>query len=375
MNNLFKAASLSAAIAMAMFVSCTPKADKFEMLIGGDISELTYVEQNGGKYYENGVEKDCIKILSDNGCNIVRLRLYNDPGNREFFPSRLLPKGIEDEADILSLAKRSKDAGMKIQLSFHYSDSWTNGRDQHKPHEWEGLDFEQLKQALYDYTFNVMTAMKAQGTSPEYVSLGNETQSGMLYPDGSAEDMEKLCQLYNAGAKAVRDVDPESKIIIHLADGGKFDLYKEHMDAMKLYNVDYDIIGTSYYPFWCKIDVATFMEFADQVLQAYPDKDMIIMETGYSWNPTLPDGKPGQLRDNGPYDDMTPAGQKAFMKEMVDAIDNYPSHRILGFLYWDPVFIEVEGLGFVLGADNVVSNTTLFDFEGNALEVFDAFKR
>lgn len=39
---------------------------------------------------------------------------------------------------------------MQILLTFHYSDYWTNGEDQNKPHEWEGLDFEGLKKALYD---------------------------------------------------------------------------------------------------------------------------------------------------------------------------------------------------------------------------------
>lgn len=34
---------------------------------------------------------------------------------------------------------------MQIQLTFHYSDYWTNGEDQNKPHEWEGLDFDGLK--------------------------------------------------------------------------------------------------------------------------------------------------------------------------------------------------------------------------------------
>ena len=101
--------------------STTPE-DLRKILIGGDISELNYVEQNGGKYYMDGRAQDCISILKQGGFNIVRLRLYNDPGNPGFTPSCRLPKGIEDEADILSLAKRSKAAGMQIQLTFHYSD-------------------------------------------------------------------------------------------------------------------------------------------------------------------------------------------------------------------------------------------------------------
>ena len=46
----------------------------------------------------------------------------------------------------------------------------------------------------------------------------------------------------------------------------------------------------------------------------------------------------------------------------------------MGDVYWDPVMIEVPGVGWELGADNVVSNTTLFDFEGHVNEVLDAYK-
>jgi len=52
----------------------------FTLLKGGDLSELTYVEQNGGKFYSGGQQGDCVEILSANGMNIARLRLYNEPG-------------------------------------------------------------------------------------------------------------------------------------------------------------------------------------------------------------------------------------------------------------------------------------------------------
>ena len=62
------------------------------------------------------------------------------------------------------------------------------------------------------------------------------------------------------------------------------------------------------------------------------------------------------------------------MKELFDSIKAVPKARIIGVLYWDPIFIPAGDTGWELGARNVVSNTTLFDFEGNALPVFDSFK-
>ena len=180
---------------------------EFNLLKGGDISQLTYVEQMGGKFYENGEEKDCIEILK-------------------------------------------KQAGMQIQLTFHYSDYWTNGEDQNKPHEWEGLDFEGLKKALYDFTFDFMNKMKAQGTTPEFVALGNETQAGMLYPDGSCDNFVQLSELFNTGYDAVKAVSPDSKVVIHSNAAGDKDQYNWYYGELKNRNTKYDIIGASYYPFW-----------------------------------------------------------------------------------------------------------------------------
>lgn len=343
------------------------------VLIGGDISELSYVEQNGGKYYrrDGTGPEDCIKILAEGGFNIVRLRLYNDPGNPGYSPSKRLPAGVQDEADILSLARRAKEAGMQIELTFHYSDYWTNGETQTKPHEWENLDYAALKQAVYDYTAKVLQDLAAQNTLPEFVSLGNETQGGLLYPDGKYDRMDQLCELYNAGSRAVREVAPGSKVILHLDDGGNPGKYTWYFDEMKKYGVDYDVIGASYYPFWTGKTVREFGDFAMDVLERYPGKQMMVMETGYAWSRYLPNGYPGQLKDNGPYTDISPRGQRIFMAELLAEIRR--KERILGVLYWDPVFIEVPGIGWELGGANVVSNTTLFDFGGRALEVFEAF--
>jgi arabinogalactan endo-1,4-beta-galactosidase len=346
---------------------------EFNLLKGGEISQLTYVEQMGGKFSENGEEKDCIEILKNNGFNIVRLRLYNDPGNPDYSPSNRLPAGISGPEDILRLAKRAKQAGMQILLTFHYSDYWTNGEDQNKPHEWEGLDFEGLKKALYDFTFDFMNKMKAQGTTPEFVALGNETQAGMLYPDGSCDNFVQLSELFNTGYDAVKAVSPDSKVVIHSNAAGDKDQYNWYYGELKNRNTKYDIIGASYYPFWTEKTAGQIREWADYITAKF-DKDILIMETGYSWDKTLPDNTPGQLAHNGPYPDFSPLGQKNFMLELIKEIKQAKDCRILGFLYWDPIFIEVEGMGWELGAKNYVSNTTLFDFEGNRLEALDAFK-
>lgn len=293
---------------------------EFNLIKGGDVSLLTYVEDNGGKYFNAaGQADDCLEILKRNGMNLVRLRLYNDPGNENYSPSKNLPAGYQDETDVLRLAKRAKKKGMQIQLTFHYSDSWTNGEDQYKPHEWADLDFDGLKDAVYTYTSDFLKKMAAQETSPEYVSLGNEIQAGLLYPDGACADAVKMCALLNAAAKAVRKTSPGSRIVIHSACSEGMTAAKTGLNwffgVMRDYNVDYDVMGISLYPFYTNMRAGDMRILANRLIDTF-DKDILIMETAYAWNPTLPDGFPGQIAHNGPYGEFSKLGQRDFIADL-----------------------------------------------------------
>lgn len=371
------------------------KDDKpYRLLKGGDVSELTYVESQGGKFYDsNGSEKDLFQILKENGHDIVRLRVYNDPGKGHGDGSYYRPAGIMDKADILKLAKRAKAAGLQIQLSFHYSDYWTNAATHNIPNEWQtaisGLETEaekvnKLEQLLRAYTLDVMTAMVDQGTAPEFVSLGNEMQSGILFPYGraSGENWTHLARFLQAGSEAVKQASPQSKVILHLDDAGNTSKYESFFDQIEARNVDYDIIGPSYYPFWTDDTIEQIVAFCNYFSQKY-DKDIMIMETGYNWNPALPNGTIGQLNDNGPYpaDTSSPQGQKEFMINLFNGLKSVENGRVIGDLYWDPIMIAVPGVGWAIKEIddqpdlNVVSNTTLFDFDGKALPSHDAYKQ
>lgn len=348
----------------------------YNFLKGGDVSELSYVESKGGKFFENGVQKDCFQILKDMGVNIVRLRLYNDPGNPSYTPSSRLPQGFQNTTDILKLAKRAKAAGMQILLTFHYSDYWTNSGTQNKPHDWANLSYADLKTAVYNFTLNFMNQMKAQGTTPEFVSLGNETASGILFPDGDYNHFNQMAELFNQGYDAVKSVSSSTQVIIHLNDAGNSGLYDWFFPALISAGGKFDLIGASYYPFWTGKTVTQIQQWAVTESTKY-NKKIIIMETGYDWNPTLPDGSGGQLADNGPYSAIYPAtaeGQKDFLYECFNGLKNVDNGSVIGDIYWDPVMLPAPGVGWELGAKDVVANSTLFDFNGNALVGFKAFQ-
>ena len=358
-------------------------------LKGGDMSLLTLEEKNGTKYYDtDGKEGDCFAIMKANGCNIVRLRLYNDPGNPDYYPSGDLPSGVQDEADILALARRAKDAEMEIELTFHYSDYWSNGDEQYKPHAWKDYSFEQLKEVMYTYTKDFLEKMNAQGTTPAYISLGNEMQSGILFGaidentglpsdvvNGYCSNMGNLAALLNSASKACRDVCPDSKIVLHLTTGSSTakDAYVWFLTEMQDYNVDYDVIGASYYPFWGNFTIETVLSWAEYLTDRY-QKDWIFMETGFAWNAKLRDGSDGQISNNLPYTDMTKEAQRRFLLQLTQGMKNASNGHLLGYIYWDPIYIDAPNCGWKKGGKNVTGNSTLFDFDGKALPAFDAMK-
>jgi arabinogalactan endo-1,4-beta-galactosidase len=337
----------------------------YTFLKGGDISELTYVEQGGGVFYEtNGVPMDCLQILKNHGFNIVRLRLYNNPS-----PANSdLPAGIQSPTNILALAARAKALGLQIELTFYYSDGWANNL----PQAWTNDTFAQLTNDVYNFTTNFMTEMENQGTTPEYVSLGNEINGGILLPAGSSGNWPQLAQLLKMGYAGVKAVSPATQVILHLNNISSSSVASFLNQAVN-YGVPWDITGCSYYPFWTGY---TAEQARDQINSWYTNynKPVLIMETGYNWSTNKCDGYPGQLANNGPEPfPSTPLGQKEFLLNCFNALKLVDQGQCIGDLYWDPVFICVPGEGWELGQANVVDNTTLFDFTGHALPSLDAF--
>jgi arabinogalactan endo-1,4-beta-galactosidase len=370
-------------------VSAAGPSSTADFLAGGDVSALGWLERRGARYYDRaGRRGDALAILRDAGFKIVRLRLYEQPGAGRGHDGWHWPADCMNLPDLLALARRSAALGMQIQLTFHYSDFWTNGKMQAVPKAWQAeLDalpdelarFARLRRLVHARTREVMLALQAQGTTPQFVSIGNEIEGGLLYPYGATEEnWPRLGALLQAGYDAVKSVAPGSRVILHLDDGGNLDKYTWYFDHLRALGVQWDVTGASYYPFWTKRTVGELAAFIRAVTARY-DKDLFVMEAGFNWAPRRPDGHPGQLADNGPYPAAmsSPEGQRRFMDELLTTLRRTP--RALGVLYWDPVMIETPGVGWALRdtdgkpGPNVVSNTTLFDFGGRALPALDSF--
>ena len=216
--------------------------------VGADISWLQWQEETGVKFSDGGVEGDALDILRDNGFNYIRLRLFVNPKSELGYSQC---DGYCDLEHTLAMAKRIKEAGMMFLLDFHYSDNWADPQKQIMPQAWQTYSYDEVRDAVYEHTKEVLLALEAQGTMPKMVQVGNEVSNGMLWPYGSVRhSFEGLCGLLKEGVRAVHEYAPDAEVMLHVALGGQAEESVRFFDAMDEYGVEYDIIGQSYYPEW-----------------------------------------------------------------------------------------------------------------------------
>jgi len=357
-----------------------------EFIMGADVSMLAQIEENGGKYYDQGIEADALEILKNHGVNWIRLRIWNDPTDPGGNP---LGGGNNDLQRTVELAVRAKSLGLKLLLDFHYSDWWADPGKQNMPKAWKDLDTVQLNRSVYEYTAEVIKTLAAAGALPDMVQIGNEVNGGMMWPAGKTWSeggevvggYDGFAKLLSQGTQAVRDNDPHRddpqkkiRIAIHLADGGDNDLYRTVFDELTKRKVDFDIIGLSYYSFWH----GPLDQFADNMIDISEryEKDVVVLEAAYPYTTDDADGHPnivgGGTLELGGYK-ATVQGQATAIRDIMVAVAQVPNGRGLGVFYWEPEWIAVEGAGWATGEGNAWENSAMFDFEGNALPSLDIF--
>jgi arabinogalactan endo-1,4-beta-galactosidase len=239
---------------------------------GADISWVTQMENAGVKFYNaSGTAEDCYKILKDLGVNAIRLRVWVNPSN-----------GWCNTTDMVAKAVRAKNMGMKLLIDFHYSDSWADPGKQNKPAAWVGQDINGLQTSVYNHTTSVLTALKNAGITPEWVQVGNETNDGMLWPEGKASvNMAGFAALVNAGYNAVKASDAGIKVMVHVSNGYDNALFRWLFDGLKNNGGKWDIVGMSLYPSatnWSAYNSQCLANMNDMV--ARYNKEVMVCEVG-----------------------------------------------------------------------------------------------
>lgn len=301
-------------------IACVPKKQVVQpqsspFVKGADIGWLAQMEATGYKFYnDNGVLEDCFKILKDHGINAIRLRTWVNPSNHK-------TNGHCSTAETVAMAMRAKQNGMKVMINFHYSDSWADPGKQNKPAAWVSLNFEGLKNALYDYTVDVMTQLRSAGVTPEWVQVGNEIPGGMLLPEGSTNNWPQLAQLLNKGYDAVKLVSPSSKVVLHVDQGNNNARFRWWFDNATQNNVKYDVIGMSYYPYW---------------LEGKPDYTLSINDLGANLKDMANRyGKEVMVVEVGGEDNKV-QNTYDMLVAVIKKVKEVPGGKGLGVMYWEP---------------------------------------
>lgn len=329
-----------------------------------DASFIPEIESLGGVFKDNGIPTDPIEILRSKGVNMVRLRVWNNP-----------QAGFCDRDQTLAMARRIHDAGMKTLLDFHYSDSWADPGQQNKPAAWASLSFNDLQDAVRGFSAEVLAALAAQGTLPEIIQIGNEITSGMLWNEGKISywgdpNWANLSRLLNAGIEGVRQVPGTHniRIMLHIDRGADNAGSREFFDRAQQYNVPYDMIGLSYYPWWHGSLEAMTANINDLAFRY--NKPVLIAETAYPWTLASHDLQNNFVWNTGqllPWYPATVNGQKQFLIAMFTAVRNVPNQMGAGICYWAPEYGAFPGLL------SPWENLALFDFQGDSLDAWAAF--
>ena len=367
---------------------------------GMDISSYDALEQAGVKFYgDNGYQLPLMKILADHGINYIRLRIWNDPSKQVSWG---WGGGDCDEAHELAIAKEAAQYGINVMIDFHYSDWWSDPGTQAIPAAWKGENHQQLCDSMTKWTEKVLTDFKNAGAHVGMVQIGNEITNGFMdvfksrndggtYKDvwDNAQDAQKLCDYLNAGAKGVRTVDPNALIAVHI-ETPKADKYEDIMNVLQAHNVDYDVLGSSFYPYWQGLDKQSDFNDLKQCEQLAKEhgKYFAVLET--AWPFTLEDSD-GCKNNIGPSDTnisklypISPQGQADELEDVYSTVMS--NDNGLGAFYWEPAWIAVKAgtdnwnnynspANKKYGTESGWDNQALFDDHGNPLGSLDVYNK
>ena len=302
--------------------------------LGGDISMMSANARNGVIYKDScGVSVDPYDLFSEQGWNMMRVRLFVDPGNA---PGAHHDQGVcQDLEYVTDLCKTIRARGFEVMLDFHYSDTWADPAKQFTPKRWEGLAAQALADSIYRYTRHCLLVLKAAGVVPAMIQVGNEVTFGMDWPVGRVDPMEDanwdvFTSLLKAGARACREVCPKAGIIIHTEKAGQWPMTRNYYDRLARAGVDYDIIGLSYYPMWHGT-IPNLGATLDSLALRYPDKPVMMVEAAYYYQ------HDGVNRGEEDFTNCLPStieGQREFTAQLVSELIRHDN--VTGLFWWFP---------------------------------------
>ena len=321
---------------------------------GADLSSLPMLDSKNIEFFDENNEKvEMLPYLKSNGLNTVRIRIWNHPED--------VHSSFEE---VKSFSKKVKSLGLKVWITVHYSDTWADPGHQTPPEKWQNIPYKDLKDSVYIYTTKIVKEI-----DPDYIQIGNEINSGLLFPYGKISDNEtQFIELLSEGIKAVKDHSEETKIMIHYAGLDGSDWFYD-----KVKKLNFDLIGLSYYPIWHGKSLLTLDNALSSLSEKY-HKEIVVAETAYpftlQWNDWTNNivGLENQLIL--PEYPATENGQEGFISTVKKIVEETP--KGIGLCYWGGELVAFNGPEAKDGSP--WENQALFDFENTALSVVKEFK-
>ncbi len=339
---------------------------------GADLSYVNEMEACGAEYKVNSVVGDPYSILEDQGCNLVRLRLWHTPSWYDQLNEGNRYSNLEDVA--VSIA-RAKALGMDVLLNFHLSDTWADPGHQVIPAAWAAVVDNQpvLGDSLYNYILSTLTVLGQRGLLPDIVQIGNETNKGILLSQevndsGWTLEWNRNKFLFQKAADAIKTAagafGSPIKIALHIAN--PFDVHWMIGQFVQRGFTDFDIIGISYYWEWHgAVSIAQTGLIIDALRTDFPGKEVMIFETAYGWTTQNADAANNLLFNaHSSYAPLSPANQKKWMTDLTQTVID---HGGKGVIYWEPAWVSTGcATPWVTGSS--WDNATFFDFDHELME-------
>ena len=347
-----------------LFNSCTDEMPGF--YLGADLSYVNEMEDCGGAYRDNGKTVDPYQLFAREGCNLVRVRLWNNP---EW-------SGYSDYRDVEKTIRRSKDAGMEVLLDFHYSDTWADPQKQIIPAVWKNItDIQVLGDSLYNFTYLTLLKLHEKGLLPELVQVGNETNIEIMQPEKAMNvdsiNWPRNAFLLNRGIAAVKDAamkaDEDIGVMLHIAQPENALWWFEQ--AKQAGVKGYNWIGLSYYPKWSTYKFDDLPKAIDSLRMRFAKRVMVV-ETAYPHTFMNADSAGNILGEDAliPGYPATPKGQLKYMTDLTKLVLEGGGE---GVIYWEPAWISTH-CSTPWGKGSHWDNVTFFD-AANGNEALPAF--
>lgn len=359
-------------ICLMVIILSSQQALSQPFYFGADLSYVNEMEACGAEYKVNGEAMDPYSIFKDQGCNLVRLRLWHTPS---WYDQLNQGERYSDLQDVAASIARAKVLGMDVLLDFHLSDTWADPGHQVIPAAWAAVVDNQaaLGDSLRNYILYTLTRLGDEGLLPDIIQIGNETNRGILLSQevndqGWSVDWQRNIFLFQTALTAIEEIaatyNVSIKTAIHIADPSDVAWYVEQFAIYGF--TGYDIIGISYYWQWHQpVTIPQVGQLITSLKNDYPGKEVMIFETAYGWTTQNADAANNILFNaHSAYSPLSPANQKKWMTDLTQTVID---HGGKGVIYWEPAWVSTGcATQWVTGSS--WDNATFFDFDSELME-------